>query len=154
MIYKSLAFLQSYDSTPPLPSAISLSFSVFPFVAGRAHWCDRVGVGGGRGVESYTRKKAWTSKIRYSLSVPNHLSPSSATPNYRGNMLHFTSFYRYVLITYTYTPLTPLLQFRKNIRINPLKIVVKIVDYHQFQKLKCNCQRSAFFLQIGAWVLV
>ncbi len=69
------------------------------------------------------RKPGLLKIIQYSLTAPNHLSPSSATPNYRGNMLHVTSYYRYVLITYTYTPLTPLLQFRKNLRIDPQKLM-------------------------------
>ncbi len=43
---------------PPLPSATCLSFSVF--LCGRAY-CRERGVPGGRGAESYDRKKAWPS---------------------------------------------------------------------------------------------
>ncbi len=52
---------------PPIPWEICLSFSVFPWVVGRAYWRERRGVGG-RGAKSYDHEKVGPSiNPQYSL---------------------------------------------------------------------------------------
>jgi hypothetical protein len=69
MIYRG-----SMPAPFPLLSASWLSFSVFLCVAGSAYWRER-GELGGRGTESYDRKKAWPSinrSILYELKSLCH----------------------------------------------------------------------------------
>jgi hypothetical protein len=69
--------LRSYDSAPChpiLPSASYLSFSVVLCVVGPAYWRGEEG-GGGRGAESYDRKKAWPSINRSIISDHRSANP-------------------------------------------------------------------------------
>jgi hypothetical protein len=61
MINRGPSFLAVvwFAPSPPLSSANCISFTVSLCVAGPAYWRESEEGGGGRGTESYDRKKAW-----------------------------------------------------------------------------------------------